>query len=60
MERAAVLAPMEASEEEGRRDGEGQLRCGMLQGGGALLYGLGEGLGRWGGVVEWPESWRRR
>jgi hypothetical protein len=32
-----VLAPMEASGEEGRRAGEGRLRCGMLRGGGALL-----------------------
>jgi hypothetical protein len=37
MERAAVLAPMEASGEEGRRAGEGWLRCGMLRGRGALL-----------------------
>jgi hypothetical protein len=37
VERAVVLAPMEASGEEGRRAGEGRLRCGMLQGGGALL-----------------------
>jgi hypothetical protein len=55
MERVAVLVPMEASGEEGRRAGEGRLRCGMLRGGGALLLRLGEGLGRWGGVVEWPE-----
>jgi hypothetical protein len=31
MERAAVLAPMEASWEEGRRASEGWLRCGMLR-----------------------------
>jgi hypothetical protein len=37
MDRAAVLAAMEASREEGRRAGEGRLRCGMLRGGGALL-----------------------
>jgi hypothetical protein len=30
--RAAVLAPMEASGEEGRRAGEGRVRCGMLRG----------------------------
>jgi hypothetical protein len=30
--RAVVLAPMEASGEEGRRAGEGRLRCGMLWG----------------------------
>jgi hypothetical protein len=36
-ERAAVLALMEASGEEGRRAGKGRLRCGMLRGGGALL-----------------------
>jgi hypothetical protein len=30
--RAAVLAPLEASGEEGRRAGEGRLRCGMLWG----------------------------
>jgi hypothetical protein len=37
MEGAAVLAPMEASGEKGRRAGEGWLRCGMPRGGGALL-----------------------
>jgi hypothetical protein len=44
---ATMLAPMEASGEEGRRAGEGWLRCGMLRGWRCLLYWLGEGLRRW-------------
>jgi hypothetical protein len=40
-----VLAPMEASGEEGRRDGEGWPRCGMLQGWRCPFVGLGEGSG---------------
>jgi hypothetical protein len=39
------LALLEASGEERRRAGEGRLRCGMLQGGGAPFIGPGEGHG---------------
>jgi hypothetical protein len=39
----AVLAPMEASREEGRIAGEGWLRCGMLQGWRCPFIGAGRG-----------------
>jgi hypothetical protein len=52
VERAAVLAPMEASEEEGRRAEEERLRCGMLRGWRCPFIGPGEGCqGGEGGVT---------
>jgi hypothetical protein len=41
--RAAVLALMKASGEEGRRAGEEQLRCGMLRGWRCPFIGAGRG-----------------
>jgi hypothetical protein len=47
-----VLAPMEASREEGRRAGEGRLRCGMLRRWRCPFIGPGEGCqGGEGGVM---------
>jgi hypothetical protein len=56
-----VLAPMEASGEEGRRAREGRLRCGMLRGWRCPFIGPGRGVsGRWrrgngqrGGWLQW-------
>jgi hypothetical protein len=53
-----VLTPMEASGEEGRRAGEGRLRCGMLRGwrkeltSGAHVSARGEREGM--NDQEWP------
>jgi hypothetical protein len=47
-----VVALMEASGEEGRRAGEGRLRCGMLQGWRCPFIGPEEGCrGGEGGVM---------
>jgi hypothetical protein len=55
MERALVLAPMEASGEEGRRAVEGRLRCGMLCGWRRHFIGAVRGARTVGRVVEWLE-----
>jgi hypothetical protein len=46
-----VLVPMEASREEGRRAGEGRLRCGMLRRWRCPFIGPGEGCQGGEGMV---------